>query len=653
MSASGERCPSNAGIVLRVGRNRMLTFRVSLTAAVLAFVTALAACLISIQIATFHAAARSTAAAAMDAASGDTLRRIEARVAEVGVLLGVLSNARSLGVPVHRGEDDDAVVLFKSALRQVSQTDTLYVGYENGSWLQVRRLDTLTEPEREILRAPPTAAYMVNLIQPAAGGSLPLLRVFEDATGQEIGRLDLPAYGYDPRRRPWYADTMQGDRPLVSSPYISFTIGTPVITVSAPLRGDALGVIAADLKLDAFSALAQAHRPGEHGEVVLFDSFGVIIAQPGFTPPAPRAAADPSEPELPDIGQIRSGRIGQVMRRWDGEADYQGDLRDAQGRRYLFVLKRFADGDFSGYSLLLADEDDFAGDVRRLQTIGLVIALVICACFVPAVWIFADRMSMVSRRLTEQAGRLQNLAAPDPEPITSRIVELHELGRVLAVAQRAIWSFARFVPKEIVGGILDGSIATELGGARQEVTVLFTDVQNFTGIAEAAEPDRLMHQTSRHFAALTEAFLAEGGTVDKFIGDGAMVVWNAPRPQPDHVERACRAALAAKAASDALNRQFAAEGLPAFAVRVGIHCGDAVVGNLGSTERMEYTALGNTVNLASRLEGLNKDYGTAILVSRTVRDRAVARFHFRAVASVTAKGMSTPTRVYELLGAIG
>jgi adenylate cyclase len=218
----------------------------------------------------------------------------------------------------------------------------------------------------------------------------------------------------------------------------------------------------------------------------------------------------------------------------------------------------------------------------------------------------------------------------------------------MAVAQRSIWSFARFVPKDIVKGIIDSSISTELGGARQEVTVLFTDVTNFTGIAETADPDSLMRQTSRHFAALTEAFLA----VDKFIGDSVMVFWNAPHLQLDHVERACRAALAAKAASEALNTQFEAEGLPPFAVRLGIHFGDAVVGNVGSAERMNYTALGNSVNLAARLEGLNKEYGTTILVSEAVRNRVEHCFRFKAVASVIAKGMTTETQVYELVEAV-
>jgi adenylate cyclase len=146
--------------------------------------------------------------------------------------------------------------------------------------------------------------------------------------------------------------------------------------------------------------------------------------------------------------------------------------------------------------------------------------------------------------------------------------------------------------------------------------------------------------------------LAEGGTVDKFIGDAVMVFWNAPHPQLDHVDRACRAALAARAVSERLNAQFEAEGLSPFVTRFGIHVGDAVVGNVGSVERMDYTVLGSSVNLASRLEGLNREYGTTILVSETVRARVADRFRFEPIASVIAKGMTQETRVYELIEAI-
>ncbi|HEY9452025.1 MAG TPA: adenylate/guanylate cyclase domain-containing protein, partial [Bradyrhizobium sp.] len=135
---------------------------------------------------------------------------------------------------------------------------------------------------------------------------------------------------------------------------------------------------------------------------------------------------------------------------------------------------------------------------------------------------------------------------------------------------------------------------------------------------------------------------------DKFIGDAVMAFWNAPNPQTDHCELACRAALKAKAANEAINRQFEAEGLPPFYTRFGIHVGEAVVGNLGSSERMNYTALGNVVNLAARLEGLNKQYDTQILVSEAVFTRIDQRFKCRFVDLVIAKGMAAETRVFEL-----
>ncbi|GLR89053.1 adenylate/guanylate cyclase domain-containing protein [Bradyrhizobium iriomotense] len=630
----------------------MLTFRIAITTAVIAFTTAATALLVFTELKTSHAVARAAASAAMDAASANTLSRLEAELSGLSSVVDVLSSNRSLADSDDRSEQDGAIVLFKAALNRLPQADSFYVGYENGSWLQVRRLDVLGTPDREKLGAPSGAVYNINLVRPTSDKALPMRRIFEDEEGNMTGQLDLPDYGYDVRKRVWYRDTMQADRDLISSPYASFSIGTPMITLSAPLHGRVRGVIAADLKLDKFSEWVHAQRPGEHGAAVIFDSFGVLVAHPDFARMVEEARAHPSHPQLPEISEIRTGLVGAVLQMWHGDERFEGDMRGEDGRDYLFRLQKFSQGGgYSGYSLLIAAEDDFAENVRKLQIRGMLIALIVGACFVPAAWIFGSRMSTSLKQITEQASRLQTLAVPRGAPVVSNIAEINELGRTMAVARRSIASFARFVPKDIVRGIIDGSISTELGGMRREVTILFSDVTNFTGIAEAADPDVLMRQTSRHFAALTEAFFAEGGTVDKFIGDSVMVFWNAPHLQPDHVERACRAALSAKAASDALNAQFEAEGLPPFVVRIGIHFGDAVVGNVGSAERMNYTVLGNSVNLAARLEGLNKGYGTTILVSEAVRSRVEHRFRFKPIASVTAKGMTTETRVYELVEA--
>ena len=632
---------------------RSMTFRTTLTLSVMVLITALAACLILIQILTFHAATREAASAYMDAASAKALSRLDAQLSELASLVRVLSENPFLANSDDRSEVGGAVALFKTALRELPQADSLYVGYDNGCWLQVRRLDNLDATQREMLAAPPDALYNVNLVRPTRGGALPMRRIFEDGQGNKVEQLDLWDYGYDARKRSWYRDTMQADRPLVSSPYLSFSVATPMITLSAPLQGKVRGVIAADIKLDKFSEFVYAQRPGEHGTAIIFNSSGMLIAHRDFARFVDYAMTHPSHPQLPKIREIRSGIAAAVIRGWDGSDRYEGSIRDRDGRDYLFRLRNFSLGyRYSGYLLLLAAEDDFVPNVRSLQIKGTILALAVGGCFIPGAWIFGHRMSASLRRITAQAIRLRTLAAPNDSPVTSYVTEIHELGNTMTLAQRSIWSFARFVPKDIVRGIMDGSISTELGGARQEVTILFTDVQNFTGIAEAADPDVLMHQTSRYFTALTEAFLAEGGTVDKFIGDAVMVLWNAPHLQSDHVERACRAALSAKAASKTLNAEFETEGLPPFRTRLGIHVGDAVVGNVGSAERMEYTAQGSSVNLASRLEGLNKEYGSTILVSEAVCKRVKHHFRFRAVASVIAKGMTTETRVYELIEAI-
>jgi len=630
----------------------MLTFRTSITCAVMAFVVALAALLIGIQERTLRWATHDAASAYMDATSMKALGRLQAEITAITALAHVLATSSSVADSNESTESGRAIPLFKAALQELPQVDSVYAGFENGAWLQVRRIDGLNDEQRDRLRAVPGATIAINLVRPTSGGELPMRRIFEDQQSNEVEQLDLWRYGYDTRSRPWYRETMKADGALVSPPYLAFSIGAPVITVSEPLRGKVPGVLAADIKLDSFSDFVQAQRPGEHGIVVIFDSAGSLIAHPDLARFIADAMTHPFQQQLPHIKEIESGVVAAVLRKAHRRDHYDGSIRDDEGRDYLFRVARFTLGEQSDNTImLLAAQEDFAQDIRRLHFTGLILATIAGAAFIPVVWIFGSGMARSMKAITAEAIKLQRLAEPAPARVTSRIREIQELGDAMNLAQRAIWTFAHFVPKELVQRVVDNSISTELGGVREEITVLFTDVRDFTTIAESADPDILMHQASRYFSVLTEAFLAEGGTIDKFIGDAVMVFWNAPNPQPDHVERACRAALAARLACEKLNCRFETEGLKPFFTRFGIHVGDAVVGNLGSTERMNYTALGNTVNLAARLEGLNKQFGTVILVSEDVYLRAQHCFQFRAVESVIAKGMTKKTRVFELVGA--
>jgi adenylate cyclase len=179
---------------------------------------------------------------------------------------------------------------------------------------------------------------------------------------------------------------------------------------------------------------------------------------------------------------------------------------------------------------------------------------------------------------------------------------------------------------------------------------MFSDVQGFTTIAERMDPEELMRITSGYFQALTDDLLEHHATIDKYIGDAVMAIWNAPKRDLAHAMHGCRAALHARALTLRLEAEFAGRGWPRLHTRFGIHTGDAVVGNVGSSDRMAYTAIGSMVNLASRLEGMNKMYGTQILVSEASRIGAGSGFVFRPVDLVLAKGTQDPVEVHELVG---
>ena len=243
----------------------MLTFRTSLTFAVMAFVVTLTLLLIAIQLRSLRFATHEAASAYMDATSTKVLGRLQGELSTISSVVHVLATSSSVADSDERSETGRAIPLFKAALHELPQMDSIYAGFENGAWLQVRRINGLTEEQRERLRAPANAEIAISLIRPTADGALPLRRIFQDKQGNEIGEVDLWKYGYDARKRSWYWATMRADSPYVSEPYLSFSIGAPVITVSAPLRGKVPGVLAADLKLDTSARLSRPTGPASTG----------------------------------------------------------------------------------------------------------------------------------------------------------------------------------------------------------------------------------------------------------------------------------------------------------------------------------------------------------------------------------------------------
>jgi adenylate cyclase len=180
---------------------------------------------------------------------------------------------------------------------------------------------------------------------------------------------------------------------------------------------------------------------------------------------------------------------------------------------------------------------------------------------------------------------------------------------------------------------------------------MFTDIKDFTAFSERLDPDQLADALGRYLDTLTRVIQHEGrGAIDKFIGDSIMAIWNAPELAEDHAALACHSALRCRDAACALASAPEWQGLPMFETRIGLHCGSPLVGHFGAHERMNYTAIGDAVNLASRLEGLNKLYGTSIIVSEAIVTAVNGRFTFRLLDRVTVKGKTEAISIYELRG---
>ena len=213
--------------------------------------------------------------------------------------------------------------------------------------------------------------------------------------------------------------------------------------------------------------------------------------------------------------------------------------------------------------------------------------------------------------------------------------------------------FSQYVSRNVVDRILADPARAKLGGERKELTVLFSDIRNFSAFAETMRPEELASFLGEYLTPMTELVLESGGTVDKYIGDAVMAIWAAPVDMPDHAARACDVALRMQAALVDMNAKWRREGKPEIAIGIGINTGTMAVGNMGSAARFDYTVLGDQVNYGARLEALTKDYGVGILVGEATAKAAGDKFVFRELDLVRVKGRHAAAPVYELLGRAG
>ena len=208
--------------------------------------------------------------------------------------------------------------------------------------------------------------------------------------------------------------------------------------------------------------------------------------------------------------------------------------------------------------------------------------------------------------------------------------------------------FARYVPKDVYEQLMVDPTRAALGGKRRSMTVLFSDVRGFTAMSEKASPEDVVNQLNEYFSRMVQVLFDHRGTLDKFVGDMVMGLFGAPLDDEEHAEHAVQAALAMSRELDALNAEWQQQGRPTLDIGIGISTGEMVAGNIGSETIMSYTVIGDTVNLGARLESLNKDYGTRIIISEATHAALKGRYDVHPLGEVVVKGKSRPVAIYEV-----
>jgi adenylate cyclase len=260
----------------------------------------------------------------------------------------------------------------------------------------------------------------------------------------------------------------------------------------------------------------------------------------------------------------------------------------------------------------------------------------------------AYHISKPITQLSKEIDKIAQLDLDSEKRVSSPIYEISEFDQAIASMRTALRSFSHYVPSEIAKQLMHNKHEISLQGEKKRISVMFTDIANFTSIAEGLPIETVNKLLAAHFDALSKIILDCGGLIDKYIGDSVMSLWGASQETPDHAVRACRAALLCQVKLSELNEQQKKAGMPAFITRIGINAGLAIVGNFGTAQRMNYSAIGDAVNAASRLQTINKIYGTKIIIGEEVAKDIGNQFLIRPLEWVEVRGKKQKIKIFEL-----
>jgi adenylate cyclase len=474
----------------------------------------------------------------------------------------------------------------------------------------------------------------------------------------EFQQRSFIASDFDASQQPWYRGAMASDKPVWTDISLFPTENKPAIAISSQLTvfDKFQGVICVAIELERLSRFLAGIQVARTGTVAIVDANGKIVAAPelaehiGDAGSAVQPMSDDARDKLNRVAMEALHHFG--MQLGEIHATMSWDYRSLLDRDDYFVT--FTPLGFNGWLVAtVIPASDFLAEVERnTRRLAWILGFFTLAVAVGAVWFARAAIARPLRRVTAELRHIENFELARVQRMNSFLSEIDRLSGALVHMASGLTSFQKYVPTELVRRLLKQGIEAKPGGTHMPISVMFTDLAGFTALSEKLG-DAVVPVLADYLSRMSP-IIAEGrGTIDKFIGDAIMAFWGAPERNPDHALDACRVALACQRALAELGMEAQAQGRTPLKMRVGINSGNILVGNIGSEERLNYTAIGDPVNVASRLEALNKRYGTAILIGEETRRQAGDAVLARRLDRVAVYGKEEGIAIYELIGLAG
>jgi adenylate cyclase len=573
----------------------------------------------------------------------------------------------------------------REEIQTYPQFALVYFGNKHGNhWLNkpspagnintrvIKRLDDSEEGKRVLQEASKMAAKTDDEKKVVADMIAPYIKTtwrYRDQVGDVLRKEIDPLKIYDPRERPWYKGAVENGGQFWTDVYTwasdggkSYQVGITVAELIKDKTG-LVGVTAIDIILNDISEFLSGLKIGKTGQAFLMDSQGRVIGLKDFNQVV-KTNADGSVSiknisEIEDKTIIRSYKVLRAQLKLGANAPlaFNGAKQftfEAGNQDYLAYYRPFgSDHKLDWVIGIVVPANDFLGEIND-NMLKMAFFSIFCVVIVIIISVrLSKKITDPLNQLAEEANQIRVLDLEGASMEKTIFDELNQVADSFSKMKIGLRSFRKYVPTDLVVGMIQSGQEANLGGKKENVTIFFSDIAGFTSMSEKLTPEQLVKVLGDYLGAMSDIIMKREGTLDKYIGDAIMAFWNAPKPVDNHAVSACYAAIENQQKLAEMRIRWMNEDLPPIGCRIGLHTGVVVVGNFGSEKRLNYTIIGDPVNLAARLESACKQYNIDIMISEETYLAAKDFVEVRLLDNIAVKGKKEGVFVYELLGRKG